>query len=293
MLPYILPMHLEFFILASSSLMLLLSETRQKSLSRYLSLNFEMSFENDRDNTQTQRQHSENLHIIFWIVGIGNTGLNIVALIGYALLHGEYVNNTKMPLVANGTELLIGITPSLACIYMFIGFHLLANALKMFPRNNRVVCERDNILLLCMAATVAYAVIGIFRVTSTTERRPSYNIIIFLFKDIAAILTAYYQTLFIHKTKSVLQSLTCSDDIKNVRILQHALLNVSMYSLTIWLIDTFFSAKLRPEIILDSILWNVVRQVLFPFAKYFRFQSSFETFRLYQRCKSLWQYDTC
>ena len=187
----------------------------------------------------------------------------------------------------NGTDTFIGLVSALVCIYMFYGFHLLSNILNMIPTNRRVVCGRHTILVLCMTGTVAYNVIDSFVVISTKQNRSSYNIGVCIVTNIIVILEAFYQTLFIHKTKSVLQIADSIGEKRHQLTLRYVLLNVSLYSLTMWLNHTFFFIRIGTPVILGSIIWNIIRRIIFPFSTYFLFQSSFELFTLYEKSKSM------
>ena len=279
-LPYTEPMHLEFFILASSSFMLLLS--RAECHTRNHALDIEMlSTQSEQVIAQSQ---GEKISKCWLTAGIGNIFLNSLALIGKFLIHGEYITFDKISKVQNGTYALLGTISVVACIYIFMGFHVLSKMFKLLPSNQRVVSKRDTILVLCMAGTIMYNVMDIFVVFSTANSRSFYEVQILTFANIVLILEAFYQTLFIHKTKAAIRVSSCMD-MKGSQIkLRYVMLNVSLYSLTMWLIHTFIRIG-EQEIILDSILWNIVRRTLFPFSTYFFFQSSFDLFSLYQRCK--------
>ena len=157
----------------------------------------------------------------------------------------------------------------------------------MIPTTGRVVCRRDTVLVLCMTGTVTYNVIDSCMVISTKQTRSSYNIGVCIVTNIIVILEAFYQTLFIHKTKSVLQIADSIGEKRHQQTLRYVLLNVSLYSLTMWLNHTFFFIRIGRPVILGSIIWNIVRRIIFPFSTYFLFQSSFELFTLYKKSKTM------
>ena len=280
MLQYTMPMYLEFYILASNSFVLLLSENDngnfwgRRSFNILPSLSKNVKFEN-----------TEKLSKIYKIAGIVNVTLDITILITLLLLHGKYLrcSCSKISLIENVINALQGIISIMAIINTVIGFHHLFNIEKTLPPNRRLFCRRDTILVICMTAIVAFNVIDSFDFVSTAGTQPTYSIAVYLCANIGVIVEAFYQTLLVHKTKSILQSVEQIDYKRDMISLRYVLLNVSLYSLTMWVIHSFFSLHIGTPIILGSILWNIVRRILFPFSTYFLFQSSFELYNLYQR----------